>query len=590
MLLVTTCLDATWKESDQKEIMFLGDWCLSKWNKESLDGLSYKIVPHHWHDRQKLEKDERYLKQVHEDMIKKLTLSLNEVHHLDYPESYWRHLLDPWLVSYVAVIWDRFECINGLRFQTSMITHEIINKSSIEPPNTYEDHIDLILSDMWNHLIFLDLIKLKKQSISIIKIPNQSNTKKKLQFHTRPFSSIKWRVFRLFDHFLDLLARNNEYIIAGSYFTPLSHFRLQLKLKQVPCLHLRNFDITKYRFDSSEYHLREEFEKIFSTSSSSNDDFLSFLAFRIVKDMPKYLLENYKNYKLCLREIKYKPKVIVTSGYIWGNELFKIWSAEKVMNGSKLILAQHGGSFPPKFSEMDFLETVGHDYITWGKPYKKNQTRLPSNKLSGVPIIGDLGRYCSLIGYENPRYVYRASAMPITSQSFRHFEMVCDLHSLIDGDLKANFKIKPFPNVGWNFSKLFKDRLGNDIVLTEPNIWEVFKKSKVIICTYPSTTFSESIVSGRPTLLYYPDDLWETVSGYDDSYKNILSTLSNAKILHNNPQDLATQLHSIWTDPESWWSSPEIEDVKQEFFEVVLLLDKDWCNIWAKYLMDSKNK
>ena len=46
-----------------------------------------------------------------------------------------------------------------------------------------------------------------------------------------------------------------------------------------------------------------------------------------------------------------------------------------------------------------------------------------------------------------------------------------------------------------------------------------FDNSKIIVCTYPETTFLEAMYSGVPTILLYKRDCWETATKFDDLIK-----------------------------------------------------------------------
>ena len=74
-------------------------------------------------------------------------------------------------------------------------------------------------------------------------------------------------------------------------------------------------------------------------------------------------------------------KTIFTANAYIGNELFKVWSAEQVQSGSRLIISSHGGAFYPLYNWFNHEEKIADPSIVWGKEWDDSQTRMPSNKI-----------------------------------------------------------------------------------------------------------------------------------------------------------------------------------------------------------------
>ena len=118
-ILITTALTETWGNHNQKAVV-LGEWCKTMDNERLLQAREYQQIPYHWSDRNKfikdygyLEsfKDYGYLESFYERVLQSLTNSLNEYHGVDRSLRYWRMLLGPWLLTYVAIAWDRWESL-----------------------------------------------------------------------------------------------------------------------------------------------------------------------------------------------------------------------------------------------------------------------------------------------------------------------------------------------------------------------------------------------------------------------------------------------------------------------------------------------
>ena len=77
-----------------------------------------------------------------------------------------------------------------------------------------------------------------------------------------------------------------------------------------------------------------------------------------------------------------------------------------------------------------------------------------------------------------------------------------DLIKLFTND----FRIKPYINLGWNLSLKYKNLYGKDKIIEGKSSLEVLKLSKIVVCTYPETSFLESMISGIPTILLFKEN------------------------------------------------------------------------------------
>lgn len=61
--------------------------------------------------------------------------------------------------------------------------------------------------------------------------------------------------------------------------------------------------------------------------------------------------------------------------------------------------------------------------------------------------------------------------------------------------------------MGWHLEERYKKLYGSEKILNM-SVKSAIKNSKLLICTYPETTFLESMISGVPTVLLYLKDIW----------------------------------------------------------------------------------
>ncbi len=584
MLLVTTALEETWGADDS--ILFLGEWCRvydrrAEWSKRR-----HQVVRNHWDDRKKLKTDHDYLAELHGRLLETLSSELNSHHGTAYPRRYWQTILDPWLLTYVAVIWDRWECL-----RVAFETHENLEMAELEPfPSSiqffdYSDFIQKILGDFWNYRLFLEIIeseygdrcKTRKSPRTVVDRSGSTE----LSARRSPSRSLKQRTVRFIDGFLGKCFPENRAVIFDAYFPLGNLVKLCIGLKQIPRLFINEFEWPIAINHSTEFNARDPLGEKIAAGVTAATPFESFLLKRIVNDIPFVYLEGYTTLQSKTSKIAMRPRAIFTANAHWGNELFKLWSAEQVLLGTKLVTMEHGGCIPPAFSSMSFEENIADRRTTWSMPYHNKHVRLPANKLATVDIKSTQ-KYIAVLDYDMPRYCFRAEASPKAGQALIHHDMVCQLYESLDKNIQANFLVRPYPGCswGWNMRQRLIDKLGEDRISSESNYYKFLSQARVIVCTYPQTTFSEAMASGLPSILCYPAHLWETIPEMDP----LLDSLKAAKILFTDATMAATHINAVWNNPIMWWESPVVVQARSMFRKQALTLNDNWMAEWTTFI------
>tara|TARA_B110000008_G_C16913099_1_gene541526 strand:- start:264 stop:1304 length:1041 start_codon:yes stop_codon:yes gene_type:complete len=319
--------------------------------------------------------------------------------------------------------------------------------------------------------------------------------------------------------------------------------------------------------------------------------FEEFVCSEILENIPSTLIEKYKIFSDYVGNLNIQTKVIITANSHWNDPIAKAWMAEQINNKVKLIIAEHGGSLPAYKELFNFEEDISDYKITWFKPYHKKHIRLPPNKL--VSITGwwtnkawshPFRSSCSIIGHEIPRYVTRAMFYPMASQGMSVFDLTIKFYENLSADIKKHVLVYPNKDCGWNLGQRFRDFLGKYKVISYAprSLSSIFFRSKIIVCTYPETTFSEAMASGAPTILIYSKEFNER----NEVVNPLLEVLINSKIVFHDPIEAALHLNSIWYNPFQWWNSSKVINARNKFFESALDLDKEWTNKW-KHFLDS---
>ena len=575
-MLATTALEETWGEGP---LLFLGEWC-RRYERRSVWGArAHRVVPYHWDDRAKLARDHERLKEIHERLIGALAAALNRRHGLERPVRYWRMQLDPWLVNYVSIVWDRWECVRAaLSAEGRLRTLAYEAPGPPLPPLDYAHALRLVFTDAWNHRLCAEILESAGSGrVDVERLASAGPPDPPPAAGNRRFSP-----FDLVDRLLSLLPGAPAAVLYKSFFAKSALVRLSLALRQTP------------RWHRSEFRWPVELADDGGPSRASlelgpapADDFEKFLFRRLPYDLPSVHWEKFVALRARAERVRSRPRVILTANAHWGDEVFKVWAAERVFAGARYVTMSHGGGLPLKFNAMSFEEDVADAKTVWGVPRHPKHVRLPSNKLV-TRRVASSRELLAVLGGEMPRYQYRAQSAPMAGQQLAEYELVCAFHDALAPAVRAAFAVRPYADQGicWNTSARYTDRLGAERVSASGSYESFLARARLIVCTYPETTLSEAMASGLPVILVYPAGLWETAPEMD----SLLAQWREAKIAFDDPRAAAAHVEAVWDDVEGWWESPAVRRAREEFFSKALDLSADWLPRWRKFIDDEAGR
>ena len=159
MFLVLTGLEINLLKDKKYEL--LGEWIKEYKPKNFWIKKKVKTYKNPWNNKDKLLKDYTYLEIVHKNLLNDLSIYLNEINQVNHSKRYWQTLLDPWLLSYIAVLYDRWQTLNTvLKKNYKILSPEKSFKH--KRPKISDYALDkLFQEDEWNHNLFLEIINYK---------------------------------------------------------------------------------------------------------------------------------------------------------------------------------------------------------------------------------------------------------------------------------------------------------------------------------------------------------------------------------------------------------------------------------------------
>jgi putative transferase (TIGR04331 family) len=559
LLITTAPLNEDCIES--QNTILLGEWC-KKYSKNNVcnDEVS-TVIPYHWKNRKKFREDHKYLSHLYKEVLIKVSLELNSIHKTEHSLEYWQIIIGPWLLTYVAAVFDRWESIRlaadlGIPLKTVVPSSAIARSAAYD----YNSSIQLMIKDdEWNYLLYCDILQVQNApEIEIIRehviIENRSTSINKRR---------RLKPIRMVAKLLDYIARkicltdSHNILLYKSYFSTKNLMRLNLKLKQIPRLH---FEFEKcIHCEDLNSSMRSGLHE-----DCSSSEFENFLMKNIFKDMPKVYIEGYRDIFLYCKKLP-KAKVIFTANAHYGDEVFKNWTAQQVENGSKLIIGEHGGSIPKSISEnLLHEETICYKKTVWHSLlHHLKHVSMPINKK--MKKVSNLkGTKVTLIGIESAKYSFRIEPGPFSSLMMCDLEQKTKFINTLNKKARINFKIRPATNNGWFIGNRYADMYGDAILSTNKKMFQDFSQSKIIICSYPQTTFSEAMHSGVPTILLYKEEYWELHPDFNE----LVAEMKRVNIIHSDPIMAANHINMVHENPFEWWNRDDTVRARNMFFNV----------------------
>lgn len=558
------------REKFRKNNIYLGYWALP--NNKFLQHKKKKISKFLWGDVDKFVKDSLYIKKICLKLYRFLYLSLNKTHQSKFSIKFWKILLFPWLYYYVSALYFQWNCITKIKNNNIFIFKKNLNKTK---NNYLEDHY-LLLDDHWNQKSFQEIIIFQKKKYVVqkeLKI-NQYSINNRDSFLKLFLFFIPNFVFNILNYLISLLPANSIIFINTNYrensFFPLfKKYKLKLFLKYL-------LNILNPLFVNSglpERFKREKFRNLFLKSFTTKDKFVIFLQNKIYKDMPNYLLEDFKNY--LNRNIKINDaKIIITAYGLHSKFPNKFYIAEQVNKGSKLYLLEHGGSFPSKEEELGLdLDAVDRK-ITWYKPLNPKHFQVPTHPFYFNNCISQNTNYkknqdCIVIGHGDYKYIWNSSYNLKPPQVIEQLDNIRKLYNFLPNNIKKRTFIKPHEGyvnqISHDYIKLYK-KIFNKKIIRNKSLEDCIVNSKLVICTYPETTFALSMYSSMPTILIYDKNHYI----FHKKSNSLIKKLIENKIIFHDSMKAANHIKRIWDNPNAWYNSTKVKKVRNLFLEEIL--------------------
>ena len=523
--------------SKKKDVLFLGDWIRDDYEFEKkLDPENYEIFNSKIFDKEEILKIDQNNKNFKILIFENLIVQLNKYHKVNYDKRYWKNIIEPWYSHFLEAILFRFKIVEALINCNENFSCEFFN--FINNPIHFDyDHFieDVCYGDYYNQFIFQKLIEIldEKKNIKIDLTKNYEFFKKnkKLKLSSNLFEFISSKISKLKKYFIDLNIGVKNYIF------------LNVILKDIPFKDKVSFSENKNNILFNKMSKINEIKRTeINFNINPKTQFEKFFLRFIIDQIPTSFLEDFNMIQNHIsKNLNFFPKIIISDMKYATNTLFKFWIGRSYINGSKIIITDHGGAYGKIDNANQIIEDTSDKSLIYNKTNLKNSFHVPiihQFKKRNKSPLSELLMICHG-GFKYPHY---ALTSPVSGQALDQIKIIKNFYDFLPNRIKSKFHVRPYQNEGWDLNNRYRNIFTPEKILVEKKKYEkIFKISKLIITTYPKTSFYESFLSG-PSILLVNFDHFKI----DEKFNDLHEILKKNKMLFENPKEASLFVESVW--------------------------------------------
>lgn len=559
MLLVTTALEETW--GSDEEILFLGEWCKLYDRKEIWSKRVSSTLADPWSDRHRRFSAYQFTEEVYKKTIECLAGVLNDLHKLNYPVRYWKILCGPWLRLFITTTYHQWECISDvIKSAQCTETIEIATDFESQIPIDMMDFENKIVADYWNHYISTLIVSSFAEKINS-RIVGTINTHNNSISCFRQASNNRKLISNLLRFAGTIINSSKSVFVSNSYLSKVNNIKLCMRLRVVPSITIAEKNNQKYKYN-------KKFRVNLTHSDNQLSDYEIFLNKVVLLLIPFSYVEGFCDLQRIVDNNKWQqnPHSIVTAVDHYSNDVFKCYSANKVVLGSKLNIICHGGGGKYKYSDFQSLELDLCDhYFTWGwSEYSLKCVQGHFIKGKGVRRNAKKNnKYLLHITLAQYRYQKFIDSTPSYEQYVDGYindqiEFLNKIESNIQNDtitkLSYDYQNSIESRINEKCTNVHYARMGEDY-------YKLLENAKLVVTTYNCTTPVESIAMNIPTIIFWNPEHWELAPSAIPFFNNLLA----CGVFHESPESAALKVNQIWGDVDGWWQSQKVKSACDEF-------------------------
>jgi putative transferase (TIGR04331 family) len=559
--------------------LFLGSWCLDLSEEELVNHAS--VMDYHWDDRKKLRRDYVDIQNIYAEFIIILAKELNSYHQVNHTHRYWRILIGPWLNYFISIVFDRFAMLSIAFKEKNIVSYSYAQvEMDLFIPNGMQEFSQMMDKDSWNQVIYQDLINefiSKKYEINKIDTSMNRNFMDSKDILPNSYKSI---IKNFLSKLSVMLSGPKEVYIQSAYLSFIDQIKLQMRLKIFPRFWFQKA-IKKY--DSTIKERNPLFEE-----NILDEEIIKVLKYMISRHIPKSYLEGYLQLKTEVKKspLPIEPASIFTCDSYGYDDAFKLWSAEQVENGSRLIIGQHGGHYGIGLLNADEEHQIliSDKFLSWGwtDSEKKNISKVglfsrmskKENKKDGDLI---------LVSTNFSRYSYRLFSVPLAGQWHNYFSIRRDFIELLPETIRESTILRLYnKDYGREEKQRWLNKFPNiKIDSGKGGIEKLYKNGRLIVHDYNASSFLETLALNYPTVIFWDKSFWEIRPEAKDYFQE----LKRMGIFHDSSLSAANHIKNIWDDVDGWWYEPSTQAARERFCKNYVNKSEDTLTLLTEELL-----
>jgi putative transferase (TIGR04331 family) len=499
--------------------------------------------------------NEEYINVLSAKIEKDLYKELNSIHSENNDLRFWKIIVGNWLNRAIKVIFYRYKCLErALDVDNNLVTTASKFGDYYFHTKESADINDVSLDSEWNYNLISNIIRFSFfNDIKVIdfKSKNKYFTKSNLKKNKSQILNYGKDFFfevlkNIFFHF----NKNNKFFFKNTSLPKLEELKLNIILNQIPIIY-KTETLIPEKFDP-------QVRKSINIEKNADDSIEKVVRFLLPYLIPSTYLENYQYIKKISQSLKWpkNPKKIITGNSYDFDELFKIWTAHKVKEGSKYFIFQHGilhGNHI--FSEQTNEYKVCDNFFYWGKKHNNEKKismfnfkvlnkKIKQNKKFKLLII------CKCQGYDNEAF----------DRVYEHSKIFDGLKTLVKNlpiEIlnQTYFRVRELDNGNYNLEKNFLTSKNLNIIDSKENIFNYVCQSNLTVFLYNSTGILENLSLNIPTICHWPE--------YENS-RNILDNeyfelIKKSEIFCETTQLMSKKIIDKADNINDWWNSLEVQ-------------------------------
>ncbi|WP_241555970.1 LIC12162 family transferase [Leptospira yasudae] len=564
-----------------RPVLFLGEWCRRYDRKHIWSTLDYEVAAPYGVDPEVKKRDFEYLNDLNDAFLNQIAIAMNELHSVSKPKRYWNLVLGHWIQRYLRVFYNRYKTIEQVldRYEISGTASMAINPFDLAV-NDSNDFVQNTNKTLWNHVLHIETLKFFDFRNFIYS--DEPLYAKNLQHSQPPRAFWKKAILFFVNRVLPCFARESDAFLLNTYLPFLYELILQVKLGQMPQV-WKTPDLPKWNID-------EKLRSMFRVPNLEERNFETFAWRMLTKAIPRCFVEGYSDILENSKKVNWpkNPRFIFTSNNFDTDEIFKVWAAEKVLEGRSYFVGQHGNNYGTLRGIQNAPEIVDTDrFITWGwsRDREKHIPAFVFTKCKESDSKYDPSGNLLLIEFPP---AMRLGPEDSWFDFTKYFEQQIEFYKNLPPHIR-NKTIVRLHNSSKYFEWFDEERwreIDSEVKLDsyQSKIRELISRSRLVVHSYDSTGVLETLNLNLPTICFWRNRFTHLVEEAVPFYE----ALETVGIFHTSPIQLAAFISENWNSIDEWWFSPRVQEVREMFCKQYARRVKDPISTLKKLLTTSK--